>query len=219
MRFLMGMLALITIVASVSCGQRALWAVRERGDWAARWDKIAEAREQYAEVVERDPADWEYRLKLAKVLLELDEPARAREHLAIVHETRPDNEEVVDLLARAMHESGAEDELISFLQSRAEDRLRTQDYLRLAEYARKVGDVDAAESALLTAARLDGGESIEPQMALADFYEAIGDEQRALRRLRMALHIEPDNQQVRERIRSYGEVPGPSFAIAPTESR
>jgi len=213
---------LCVLGAALLCGvgcQRALWVVREEGDRAFKRGEYEQARAEYAEVAERDPADWDYRVKLAETLLQLGEPARAREHLAVVHSVRPDDDEVFESLAEATYRAGEYDDLITLLQRRASDRQRASDHLLLGEYAQRVGDADTAERALLTAARIDGGESAAPQIALADFYESLGDEGRALRRLRMALYIEPESESLRQRIRAYGEVPGPSFAIVPDEAR
>ena len=69
----------------------------------------------------------------------------------------------------------------------------------------------------MTAARLDGGQTVEPQIALADFYLAAGDEEKAIRRLRMALGIDAENEIAIDKLRSLGEIPGPSFALTPEE--
>lgn len=68
---------------------------------------------------------------------------------------------------------------------------------------------------MITAAKLDGGKSIKPHMELANLYRTLGDSQSELRRLRMALFIEPKNMDIQKRIRELGEVPGPSFVLQP----
>ena len=89
--------------------------------------------------------------------------------------------------------------------------------LRLGQFASRVGHADEALTALKTAARLDAGKSVEPQLALASFYGSVNDKPNEIRRLRMASWIAPANIQAAARLRALGEIPGPSQAIQPEE--
>jgi hypothetical protein len=82
-----------------------------------------------------------------------------------------------------------------------------------------MGDADGAEHALLTAAKIDGGKTAAPQIALADFYRSIGDKKAEIVRLRNALYLDPKNPEIPKRLRELGEIPGPSLAMPPEESR
>ncbi|RMH27829.1 MAG: hypothetical protein D6693_04470 [Planctomycetota bacterium] len=208
--------ALVALVGGCT-STRSLERVRLDGDQNFRYERYERAAADYAELVERDPNDWAYRVKLAETLSILGDHARAEEHLAIVAGVRPHDDTIAERYARAMFDAGHHNRLISYLQRRAQDTGAVRDYLRLGWYAMQTGDADGAERALLTAARLDRGRSIEPQLALADFYLAAGDHDEGVRRLRMALYIEPTNEAVRQRLRALGEVPGPSLAIVPDE--
>lgn len=209
---------LLSLLGVPGCAdQRALSIVRRDADRLSQTKQYELAAADYQEVVDRDPNDWEYRVKLSDTLMRLGRESQAREQLAIVHGVRPDDEAITDKYIEAMFKSGDHARLMSFLQTRAEETKTVADYLRLGWYASQTGDADLAERALLTAARLDGGATVEPQLALADLYSAVGDRERALRRLRMALYIEPMNETVRSKIRSLGEIPGPSFALSPDE--
>ena len=218
-------LILVTMASSLAlqgCASdrpRSLETVRTTGDRAYDRGEYRAALTEYAEVVDRDPADWRYRVSLGKTLLILEQPAAAREHLAVAHNLRPNDESIVDLFAQSMLEADDHDELFSFLRQRVEQRRDVENYLRLGHFAHRAGDVDEAERALLTAARIDMGRNIEPQLALAELYASIGDDERALRRLRLALSFDLNNEEVRQRIRAYGEIPGPSFVIVPDEAR
>ena len=151
-----------------------------------------------------DPFDWRL-------------PGAESVYRTIVNGVRPNDTEVVDKFAESMFKAGSFDRLISFLQLRAEDTRQVDDYLRLGWYAVETGDADLAQRALLTAARLDGGRSVQPHLALADFYLAAGDRGKAMRRLRMALGVDPEHEIVKSKIRAMGEIPGPSFALTPDE--
>lgn len=210
----------VVLLAVVGCAdRRALTVVRDSGDKAYRFQKYDQAREEFAEVVDRDPADWEYRAKLGETLLLLGRPVMAREHLAIAHELRPDDEAILDDYARAMLASEAYDALHQVLLERARETQEVEDYIRLGMYDLEAGDADSAERALITAARLDGGRTPEPQLALATFYDEVGDDTRALRRLRMALYTDLENTEAIERLRAKGQIPGPTYALPPLELR
>ncbi len=218
MRTLITLALIVISLAPIGCAsQRALPVVRADGDRAFDYGRYEVAKADYQEVVDRAPNDWEYRLRLANTLMVLDLPKQAQEQFAVLQGMRPQDDAIVERFAQSMYESGDMDRLISFLQRRAEDTQAVNDYLRLGWYAIETGDADLAQRALLTAARLDGGTTVEPQLALADFYLAAGDRAAAMRRLRMALGIDQDNEDVKRKIRAMGEIPGPSFALTPEE--
>ncbi len=206
-------------LAAVSCaGPRALQMVRESGDRAFARGDYRTALAEYREVVERSPADWATRVKLARTQLVLSDADAARENLAVAHRLRPEDDSIVDLLATAMLESGELAQMHDLLRLRAKEKGRVSDYLRLGFFMAKAGDLDAAEKALKTAARIDRGRHVEPELALADFYQKVGDEEAALLHLRHALWIDPSNETVVQRIRKMGEVPGPSLAVQPPDA-
>lgn len=197
---------------------RSVQSYRDGGDRAFARGEYTQAAVEYAAVVDRMPSDWRARVDLAKTLLVQEKPVAAREHLEVAHNIQPRDEEVVDLLAQAMLESDDEASLFSFLHHRTRSRRTVGEFMRLGFFAERAGDVDEAERAYLTAARLDGGLTVEPQVALADLYAHSGDEEAAIRRLRMASYIEPENPQIRERLRALGMVPGPTLALEPDEA-
>src|SRR5205823_861758 len=83
--------------------------------------------------------------------------------------------------------AGGREDAFRLLRSVADGRGLPADHIRLGRFLALAGDADGAEHSLKQAARIDGGKTIEPQMALADFYHQIGDKQSELKRLRMAL--------------------------------
>lgn len=207
-----------TLLILTGCsGQRALSVIREEGDRSFTYLRYETARSDYKEVVDRAPADWRYRLKLARTLMILGRPKLAQEHFAVAHDMRPNDDGIVDDFAKSMYASKDFERLISFLLLRAKDTQSVRDYLRLGWYALETGDADLAELSLLTATRLDDGNTVEPRLALADFYTAAGNREEALRQLRLALGVDPSNEIVQKRIRARGEIPGPSYALYPDE--
>lgn len=183
----------------------------ERGDYSA-------AAADYQEYITVRPGDTEGRLGLGRSLLILGNPGEAIDHLWVAYDADPQDEMRAELLAEAMFAAGETQELIQFLRDRTEQPGRVHDYLVLGRYAAECGLPDEAAPALLTAARLDRGQSVEPQLALAEFYESVGDTASAVQRYRMALWIDQENEEIRQRVRALGEIPGPTFAIIPEEA-
>ena len=167
-------------------------------------------------MVERRPGRWRARLEHGRALLNLREYELAREEFEVVY-TRQPTDEVLELLALAMLESGETDAMARLLRDRVEDDGGVEDWVRLGRFLRAAGDHDAAERALLAGAAVDRGVSAEVQYQLALLYDAIGDEPKAVERLAMAHWIDPEDERVIELIRSYDRVPGPTFARTPRE--
>ncbi len=212
------LLALAALTVGCETDQRAIMVVREHGDRYYDRGEYTAAAAEYREVVDRAPSDWKYRMKLGETLLLLDEPRLAREQLAVAYGMRPNNDEILELFAESLLATDDTETLFRVLTDRTVQNQRVTDYLRLGRFASRAGDDDTAERAFVTAAKIDGGQTVEPQLALADFYTEVGDHTRALRRLRMALYLAPNDESIKEMIRSYGEIPGPSYAIVPEEA-
>jgi predicted Zn-dependent protease len=171
----------------------------------------------YAEFVSREPGNPQGRLKLARTLVKIDRAPEAVEHATLARDQHPMNEEYIETLAMSLHAAHRQDQCIQLVRGIADSRGLAGDYIRLGRYLHKSGDADGAEQALKQGARVDGGKTIAPQMALADFYHDIGDKTSEVKRLRMALFIEPNNPEIAKRLRALGEIPGPSLALTPEE--
>lgn len=211
-------LILAALALGACSGPRAIHMVEASGQHAYDFGHYQKAADEFAEVVERRPGNWQARVNLAKAQMKLGEPAAARENLEVAFAVKPENEEVLNLLAEAMLASGDVGDMTIELRQRAQETNSVGDWMRLGIFLQRAGDFDGAEEALLTAARLDGGKSVQPQMALASLYREAGDDAAALKRLRMALYIDPTNQKIQEAIRAYGQIPGPTYALVPDES-
>ncbi|MDX9912802.1 MAG: tetratricopeptide repeat protein [Phycisphaerales bacterium] len=202
-----------------STSQRNIWKVRSDAEHAYEFGRYETAEADWAEYVDRRPQDADGHYYYGLALLANGKPAPAREQLVIANDMRPDHEDTIEALASAIRATGNTDDLFRFLRRMIEERGIASDYDRLGRYLASVGNPDEAETAFLTAAQLDGGKTVAPQLALANFYRSIGDVQNEKLRLRMALALEPQNEDVQARLRGLGEVPGPSLALTPTEAQ
>ena len=209
----------LTLLALSGCNatQRPLPVVKSSAEYYSAAENYPAAAADYREYVERRPDDVPMRISLTQTLLELNQPKEARIHAQVVHDLRPSSDEYADLLARTLYEANERDALSSFCQKRVSERGRVADYLRLGTYSAKLGNIDEARVALSTAARIDNGKTVAPQLALADLYKQLNDPTNEARRLKMALYIDPDNKVVLQRIEDLGEVAGPTAAIRPDE--
>jgi predicted Zn-dependent protease len=208
-----GALSTLNLVGCNS--ERPLHIVRADGEFAYEHGKWDQAKADFSEYVRRRPEAVDVRYELAKAHLGADEPKAAIEQLNIALDVEPLNDNFLDAQAEAMFKAGQRDALTSLLARNAAERGRVTDYLRLGAYSARMGNPDEAQQALLTAAKLDNGRSVVPQRALADFYGSVGDRAKQLRHLRMAYAIEPANEETLKEVRRLGEIPGPSFALAP----
>lgn len=215
------LIALVLVLAALSAGgckmQRSLLAVRQSGDAHFARAEYTEAQYDYEEYLTRSPARPEVHYMLGRTYLAQGRTGPAREQLLLAYRLRPEDDEMFAHICEGLYADKQYDELNRMLRARTIDRGRMQDWLLLAEYSQKQGDMDEAQRALLTAARVDNGQSAAPQLGLAKIYMAAGDRTRAVERLRMAYFVEPQNGEIATLATSLGEIVGPSFGIPPAE--
>jgi len=213
-----GVMSSAVLVAGGCGNERPLNVVKMSGDRAMERGNHEDALGHYSEWVKRDPSNSRARLSYARALRAVGRQAHAREQLWVAYSLDLNNREIFDELTSTLMASGDHDQLIELLRQRTIDRGAFEDYERLSSYLLRLGDPDEAERALLVGARVDGGRSVGPQLALADFYSTIGDRGNELLRLRMAHYLDPQNEVIARRIRNLGEIPGPTFTLVPTEA-
>lgn len=192
-------------------------AYREQGDIRLEAGQYPAAIENYETYLEQRPGDDTARYNLAKAYMASGEPAKAASNLRIIHTQVPGNAQYTELLAESLLDSGRKDELYRLLKSEAMDQQTMSDWLRLGQYALRQGDKDTALVALLASAKVDGGRSWEPHVALYDYYRSMGQKAEAIRRIRMAAWVAPMNAEVQKRVKESGELTGPTFALRPDE--
>ena len=214
-RILMTTMLVAATILTGCAMQRPTHEIREAGDWHFKRGDYARAAQEYQEIAARHPGDWEAQYKLGLSLLETGDLRDARRALEIAHDRKPDNPDVVDALAEAMYRQGDEAQLFAFLRDRAQSTQTVRAYLRLGKYAAEMNDPDSAQVAVRTAIELDNGRTVEPYLVASEFAQARGQVDEAVRRLRQAYGINPDDERVLTRLRELGEIPGPTLALPP----
>jgi hypothetical protein len=157
------------------------------------------------------------RYRLGTAYLGMKRPVKAREEFLQGLEIDNEVDRYIEGIATALVETGQRDQLFNVLRRHATSTRQPKDFMLFGKFAAIVGDPDTAEVALLEAASLDQGRSVEPQLALAEFYGALGDTQQETERLRMVLFLDVTNEAANARLRELGEVPGPSIVLPPRE--
>jgi tetratricopeptide (TPR) repeat protein len=223
MSMVVGLLASVTLGGLVAgslggcTSRRPLPTVRKDADLAFQVKKWEKAEADYQEYLDRRPFDNEVRFLLGQSQLEQGKTREANSNFGIALDVDPLNDGILDTSAEGLYQSGNREALTAFLQRAASERGRVADYMRMGKYMQLIGHVDEAQQAYLTAAKIDQGRTASIHNSLADFYLSIGDRKRAVERLRMAYFITPQDKALATKIRELGEIPGPTFALMPTE--
>lgn len=177
-----------------------------------------QAASDYELYLDKRRDDYKVRAFYGQSLLKLNRPQEARREFAICTEAEPLNDQYWDFLGEAIFQQKDFGELTTMLEQRCRDHGLPRDYLRLGRFMNRMGQPDDAENAFRTAAKIDEGKTAAIQKELADFYGERGDKANQVRRLRMALYLDPQNPALNDEVRRLGEIPGPSFWLPPAEA-
>ena len=210
----------LTLAASLPLGgcRANPYPYRLRGDGAMEGGNYPLALESYQKYIEIDPGSPDMRNALGRAYLASNRPVEAIEHLRVATLQAPENDQYMDDLAEAYVRANRADEMYRLLRSNANERGGVRDWIRLGRFAEKSGDADVARQALLTAARVDRGQNLAPQLALHDFFVRIGDARNADQRLRMAYFISPRDPGVLRRLADAGVADIPAnYGFVPAE--
>jgi len=212
-------LAIVSLALLASCGGQGPVNERFRADEALRGARYDEAVERYARYLSLRPGETEARNAYGRALLAQGDSVDAIEQLKIAHSQEPTNPKYLDDLCDAMIKGNQVEEMFRLLRSYTDSIGTVDNWMRLGLFARRAGDPDTAKTALLTAARIDRGVSVAPQIQLYDLYSSVGDNAAANRRLRMAYFIDPKNSDVVTRIKSSKELSAGAFYGLPPDER
>ncbi|MBX9737335.1 MAG: hypothetical protein K2X32_10460 [Phycisphaerales bacterium] len=210
-------LALIPLALLASCGGQGPINERHRADEALRGQRYDEAVTRYATYLAERPGEAEARNAYGRALLASNDPINAVEQLKTAHYQEPTNAKYLDDLCDAMIKANQSEDMFRMLRSYTDSIGTTDNWLRLGTFAQRAGDPDTAKTALLTAARIDRGQSVAPQVALYDLYLSVGDKAEANRRLRMAFFLDPKNSDVVSRMSKSADFAGTTYGLRPDE--
>lgn len=209
--------AVLTLASLAGCAgtQRPIETIRASGDHYFRAGEWESARDEYAEIVSKYPGDPDANYKMGVAHLKLNENAAARRALETAYSAQRHNREYAAALAEAMYQQGDEARLFAFLRSRASESQETRDYLLLGRYAMALNDADTARVAFGTAIEIDSGKTTDPYLESAALAERLGQLEDAIKRLRQAMGINPNDFRVKDKLRGLGENPDKAVPLPP----
>lgn len=168
-------------------------------------------------VVDEDPTSWQAMYYLGLIQLEQGDPRRASvllDRALTLRRDAPETRQIIDALSEAIYQQNQPSNLNSLLRQATDYYGTSYDYVRQGKYLAKSGDSDGALVAFQKAERFADQDDALPHLAIADFYEQIGDVLSAIQALRRAYNILPNDPSLEDRLRKHGLVPGPSLKIA-----
>jgi len=211
--------AILLAVLTTGCSGPSNFALRDRGSRAFAQGDYDKATSNFNQVLQRKPEDPLANEWLGRIELAQQNYKRARTHFEIAYEQawigteKP--YEIAGYLAQALAGDNDPQALFALLKDRAELIGQPRDYLRWGDYAMQFDDPDTAETAYRMAAKLTAGTSAVPYLKLATLYEKIGKTDDAVRRLRQAYGINPDDPEIVNRLSVYETVVGPTLKLPP----
>jgi Flp pilus assembly protein TadD len=213
------MLVSLLLVTAAGCNTTREVVLREQAERARTRGQMQSAQEKYEKLVEMNSTSAQYQYGLGATYLSTGELDKARIALeqarALAPNRRTLTPNILDKLAETYYRQDDRRRLTDFLLQSAKERGTARAYLRQATYLRKLGDMDAARTAYRKAAIFAGERNPRPYLEMADFYQSIGDRKNAVKSLRYAHHIAPENRQVAQRLQAFGIEPGPQAAAEP----
>jgi len=199
------------LLTLVGCGQPSNTALLEQGNYAMWQNRWSDASNAFQKAVSQHPGDWEAQYNLGQCYIEMGEPRKASQALAVAESLRPADTSIADLYAESLLLSGERDLLFSFLLQRAKRVETVRAWMVFAEYTMDIDDPDSATTAIDTAIALSNGIDARPFVVAATFAERLGDDTLAITRWKEAWMIEPTNEDISNALRSHGIVPGPTM--------
>ena len=185
------------------------------GDHEFEWGRYEAASAYYQQILDREPGDGRALEMNGRCLLALGRPAEAASAFSLAVAREPGDRELLLLLARARFEAGQYDDAFDLVRTWAIDNNDATAWYTLADFARRSNDPDTAREAVLRSIEIDPESSAAPYVLAAEIEMDLGESTAALRRLRQAYGIEPGNVEIEERLRAYGEIPGPTLVLPP----
>lgn len=212
--------AIAVVLTMGGCHHPPNALLRKQGIDAYQQKDTATADDRFGQAVGQDPTDWKSLYYLGLIRLDQDRPRDAQLLLEQALELRykhQETDDILDALAQALWLRQAHQPLVGLLERAIRDRGTSRDYIRQGRYLMMMGDRDAARLAYEKAAYFAADGESKPYVTLADFYETIGDTDRAVTALRQAHGIAPKDTHLSNRLRRYGIVPGPTAALEPLQ--
>jgi len=205
------------ILGGCAAGDLSLAQLRADGNTLYAHGQYDAALSKYDAYLERKPDSVEMRRRIADTLGKLERPREAQAYLRTVYDVDPMNPQHAVDLASARVDAGDIGGGLDFLKRYLSEHPTAPGYDQLGQLAERAGLPDDALRAYKVAAKLDGTTEAEPHRRLARFYGAHDRADEAIEQWRMVLWFDDADAEASAALRGLGQVPGPSFAVHPTD--
>jgi tetratricopeptide (TPR) repeat protein len=189
--------------------------LKSRADRDFEYQQWEPASKLYSQVVSREPHDGDAQYRYGVSLSMLGEYDKAESALQVASSIDPRDDKIFFALARTMFQKKQYQKLFTMLRDRAQDNRSITSWLMLADFAEQLGDFDTALEALTNACAIENGSNSQPYYRAAQVLGRVGRTEEAIRRLRQAYGITPNDQRISVLLVEYGEIPGPTIGLAP----
>ncbi len=208
-------LAIVASLPGCTPDQTPTIVLLRDGNHEFEWGRYDTAADYYGQILDQEPGNPEAVEMYGRCMLELGETQQAVESLTVAVARRPGDRNLLILLAQASYDAGSVDEAFELVRTWALDNTDAGAWLVLADFARRSNDPDTARDAILRAIEIDPAGGPEAYLASAELERSLGENATALRRLRQAYGLAPQDPSIADRLRAYGEVPGPTLVLPP----
>jgi tetratricopeptide (TPR) repeat protein len=189
----------------------------QKADFLLKHDRCQEAADMIRPVVEANPGSWGAQYAFGRAMVCLGDLKEGRHALEVAVARNPNDLDVVFALADCMERQNDIPQIYLLLRNTGAELRSPEAYCRLATIAEKTNDLDSAKQALESAIEFDQGyditKSTEPYWRMAMLQEKLGNEDEALRRLRQAYGINPEDPRVIQALQQRGQVLGPTLGL------
>ncbi|MFO0827167.1 MAG: tetratricopeptide repeat protein [Phycisphaerales bacterium] len=217
MRALPLFLASVTIASLASCGPRPVEVARKDADFNYDYGRYEIAAPSYLEIIDRYPGDWEAEYRYGMCLVYMGNAKEARTHIETAAAANPESREVAFALADVYAKLNERGRMVEILVARANSRGETESWIKLAELAHQLNDLDLENMAIANALRMRSDGQWQAYVYDAQRAEKHGEKDLAIRRLRQAYFVNPYSPVVITMLQERGEETGPTTGLPPEQ--
>ena len=203
-------LALAAMLLAACQGPPPTESTVQQADYLLRYDRCQEAADLVKPVVEANPGSWGAQYAYGRAMVCLGDLKEGRHALEIAVARNPNDLDVVFALADCMEKQHDIPQIFLLLRNTGAEMRSPEAYCRLATIAERTNDLDSAKQALESAIEFDQGydiaKSTEPYYRMAMLQAKLGNESEAMRRLRQAYGINPEDPRVRAALQERNQV-------------
>ena len=181
------------------------------------YEHYQQAADSLQPIIDATPGIWQVEYEYGRAKAGMGDLPTARRSLERAAARVPENTEVVFALADVMAKQKDAPKLYELLRNAGTQLRSSEAWVKLAVYADQLGDPDTAMGSIKAAIEVDDG--FDVRRGTECYYQAYlletrwGAKEEAIRRLRQACGINPEDPRVRLALQQNGIQPGAAAAL------